>query len=228
MAVYIYPPYQVTVDTGSLATAAKQDQQTALLTTIDADTGNIATSTASADTKLTTTNSSLASIDAKDFATETTLAAVNAKDFATETTLSAINAKITVVDTTGLATSAKQDSQTALLQVISDNTSLDVVDQLDGSPLLDTSGTNIPASSADPLELVATLAADVKKIISVEDIGSYMGLYTGAALSETLKCVLPLGGGEVEVQIPSGTRVSIRALENTAISSGKIAINFLG
>lgn len=36
----------VTVDTSLLATAAKQDAQTALLTTIDADTGNIATSTA--------------------------------------------------------------------------------------------------------------------------------------------------------------------------------------
>lgn len=40
--VYIYPPFQVTIDTGSLATAAKQDQQTALLTTID---GKVLTNT---------------------------------------------------------------------------------------------------------------------------------------------------------------------------------------
>lgn len=31
MSIYIYPPYQVTVETGSLATSTKQDEQTAIL-----------------------------------------------------------------------------------------------------------------------------------------------------------------------------------------------------
>lgn len=85
---------------GGDASAAKQDQQTALLTTIDADTGNIATSTSSIDGKFTT---------------------LNAKDFATETTLSSLNGKVTACNTgavvisssalpSGAATSAKQDT----------------------------------------------------------------------------------------------------------------------
>lgn len=131
-----------------------------------------------------------------------------------------------VTNTTGLATEAKQDTIISELQT--NNSGLDVVDQIDTTPLLDTSVTNIPASASLPLEIVASTAADVKKIISVEDIGEYIGIYTGAAASEVLKAVLPLGGGELELNIASGTRVSLRAMENTAISTGKIAINFLG
>lgn len=119
------------------------------------------------------------------------------------------------------ATGTKQDEQSAILKP-------DVVDQIDTTPLLDTSSTNIPASSGNPVEIVASTSADVQKVISVEDIGEFIGLYEGAALSETLVCVLPLGGGEVQVDIASGTRISLRAMENTAISTGLIAINFIG
>lgn len=76
------------------ATLAEQQAQTALLTTIDADTGSIATSTASTVTELQTLNS-------VDFATETTSAAILADtnalaavDYATETTLAAASAKL--------------------------------------------------------------------------------------------------------------------------------------
>lgn len=122
---------------------------------------------------------------------------------------------------TGASTSANQTTQIAATQ-------RNVIDQIDTTPLLDTSSTNITASSGNPVAIVASLAAACYKIVSVEDIGSFIGLYTGAALSETLLCVLPLGGGEMTVNIPASTRISLRAMENTAISSGKIAINFIG
>jgi hypothetical protein len=122
---------------------------------------------------------------------------------------------------TGGATEAKQDTLITIL-------GLDVVDQIDTTPLLDTSSTNIPGSGSSPVQVVATLAANVKRILVVEDIGEYYGLYTGAAASEVLKCVIPLGGGEVPVEINSGTRISLRSMTTTAISTGKIAINFLG
>lgn len=105
---------------------------------------------------------------------------------------------------------------------------LTVIDQIDTTPLLDTSSTSIPASASSPLEVVASLAASVAKIISVEDIGEYIGVYTGAAASEVLLGVLPLGGGELDMIIASGTRVSLRNMKNAAITSGHITLNFIG
>lgn len=101
-------------------------------------------------------------------------------------------------------------------------------DQIDSTPLLDTSSSNIPASSSAPLQVVATSAAIIRKIISVEDIGEFIGVYTGAPASEVLLCVLPLGGGEMEVNIPASTRLSLRNMKNSAITTGFIALNFLG
>jgi hypothetical protein len=43
-----------------------------------------------------------------------------------------------------------------------------------------------------------------------------------------LAATLPLGGGEVQLRIASGERVSLRSLTASAISVGSIAINFLG
>lgn len=107
----------------------------------------------------------------------------------------------------------------------------DVVDQIDNAvgPLMDVSANNIPASANLPLEIVASLAANVKKIKIVEDIGEFIGLYTGAASSEVLKAILPLGGGEVELEMAAGTRVSLRHMKNSDINTNTfIAINFLG
>lgn len=96
------------------------------------------------------------------------------------------------------------------------------------SALIDTSSTNIPGSAGSPLTLIASTSAQTLKVQIVEDIGSYMGLYVGAAASEVLVAALPLGGGEVEVDIPAASRLSLKALETPAISSGKIIVNLLG
>lgn len=129
---------------------------------------------------------------------------------------------------TGAATEAKQDTGNTSLSNIDTNTArLDIVDFLD-STLVDTSSSNIPGSAGSPLQVVASTAADVTKIQIVEDIGEYYGIYTGAAASEVLVAVVPLGGGEVEVQIPSGTRISLLSLTTSAISVGSVAMNFLG
>lgn len=101
-------------------------------------------------------------------------------------------------------------------------------DQIDTTPLLDTSSTNIPASGSSPLEVVASSAGHISKIVSVEDIGEFIGVYTGGSGSEVLACVLPLGGGEIAVNIPISTRISIRNMKNAAISSGFIALNLIG
>jgi hypothetical protein len=148
-------------------------------------------------------------------ATEATLANV-----ATEATLSSCDTSLSNIDTNtnGLASE---------LQEIKAELQLSIVDFMD-TPLLDTSSTNIPASASNPVEVVASTAAVISKIQSFDDIGSWIGVYTGAAMSEVLVGILGLGGGEIEVNIAQSTRISLRNMENSAISSGKIAINFIG
>jgi len=160
-------------------------------------------------------------LDGKDFATETTLTALAAEDFATETTLNAVLTKIIAAP----ATEAKQDATITAI-----GNSLDVVDSVDGN-IINPSSTSIPASSAGYLEIVANLAAEVKEIQVIEDIGEFMGLYSGAAAAETFVCVLPQGftGSRLPVQIPAGTRLSIRNMKDATIDSNtRLTINFLG
>ncbi len=250
IATYTFPAVTVAFPPG-LATAANQVTQIGLETTMDA-------SLASIDTKLTgvstaanqvTGNSSLSSIDTKLSSQATaanqatgnaSLASIDSKLTAplsvtgplTDTQLRASAVPVSVSSSalpTGAATSANQATEIASLSSIDTKvTRLTVVDQIDTTPLLDVSVTNIPASASAPVQVVASLAAQVYKVISVEDIGEFIGLYTGAASSEVLAAVLPLGGGEVEVSIPAGTRISLRNMKNAAIVSDFIAINFLG
>jgi hypothetical protein len=77
--------------------------------------------------------------------------------------------------------------------------------------------------------VVASLASDVEKIQVFDTTGSFIGIYTGAVASEVLAAVFGPGSNEtVEVSIASGTRVSLRALENIAIPLGNVSMNFMG
>lgn len=124
----------------------------------------------------------------------------------------------------GLATEDKQDDIIAAL-----GGGLNVVDQIDTTPVLDTTVTTIPKSSGAYLTIVASTAAGISKLYPIDDIGEYMGLYVGGAGSEVLLCILPLGGGEVmDVIIPIASRISIRAMKDADIVIGNISINFIG
>lgn len=136
------------------------------------------------------------------------------------------NWTVRLADSAGNGLNVNIGGRTTALRVVHSN--IDVADQIDTTPLLDLSSTNIPASSSNPVQVVATTAGQISKIVSVEDIGEFIGLYTGAALSEVLECVLPLGGGEIEVSIPINTRISLRNMKNAAITSGFIALNLIG
>lgn len=129
---------------------------------------------------------------------------------------------------TSQATAANQLlTNTKLDSIVTNSSSLAVVDMLD-TPLLDVSSTNIPASAANSLQVVASTAAIIRKVLSIEDIGEFIGLYSGPVATPTLVCVMPLGGGEVNVSIPIGSLLSLRNMKNAAITSGNMAINFLG
>ena len=87
--------------------------------------------------------------------------------------------------------------------------------------ILDCSTLNIPSGTQ---LTVATLSNDIYEIQTVEDIGEYMGIYSGT----DLKAILPLGGGNVKINLASGATIKLASFSGTAISSGSIAINFLG
>ena len=78
------------------------------------------------------------------------------------------------------------------------------------------------------LELVASTSTDLREIQTIDDAGVFIGLYSGAAGALVLEAILPIAGGVVKVNIPSGTRLSIKHLEASAVSIGKFAANLIG
>ena len=97
------------------------------------------------------------------------------------------------------------------------------VDFLD-SGVVDSSTANIISTGTTGTVVVADLAAACTEIEIQEDIGEFMSLRVGG----TVKAYLPLGGGRVKVSLAATDAVQLYSETGTAISSGKIAINFLG
>jgi hypothetical protein len=151
---------------------------------------------------------------------ETTLTSIDGKDFSTETTLAAQSAKLPA--TLGQKTKAASLAVTIASDQDSVNTNLTPVDFMDNG-LVDASSTSIPTASN--LAIVAATAATIRKIQVIEDIGNFMTLRNAA---NTILAYLPLGGGEVEVNIAAGTTLGLRSETGADIVAGKIAINFLG
>lgn len=184
-------------------------------------------------------------------ATEATLSALNGKvtacntgavtisssalpaGAATETTLSALNTKIPAQGQALMAASVPvviASNQTAIPVSGSFSAAANsVVDLLDAN-ILDTSSTNIPGSASSPVQVVASLAATVKALQLLDTTGAFVGVYVGGVGSEVLKLVMGPGSDQtIEHAIPSGSRVSLKRLDSTtAVSSGIVAINFLG
>ena len=111
-----------------------------------------------------------------------------------------------------------------------DVNTLDIVDFIDTTPVLDASVTTINGSAGAFVTLVASTAAAVKKIQVLDTTGAFLGLYTGAAASEVLKVIVGPGSDQtIECAIAAGVRVSVRRLDSTtSITSGNLAINFIG
>ena|ERR1022692_2238829 len=97
----------------------------------------------------------------------------------------------------------------------------------DSPAALDCTVTPIPASSSSPLQVVADLAIDTTTIVVFDGIGFYVGLYTGASGHEELLCII--GGGIsmlYNIYIPIGTRISLRNINNVAINTGSLCVQF--
>jgi len=142
---------------------------------------------------------------------------------ATETTLAAQSAKLPSTLGQGLMAGSLSVTMASDQAPIKQKNLSPVF--LNTTPLIDTAVTPIPTATF--LQVIASTPGAASKIHIVEDIGQYMGLYIGAIGSEILQMVLPLGGGIVEIDLPAGTRVSLKSLTGANIISGSIAMNYL-
>jgi hypothetical protein len=180
-------------------------------------------------------------------ATEATLATLATEatvaTLATEATVSTLATEATAASIDGKlpATLGQKTMANSLAVVLSSDQSaipvtgsftagaLSVVDLVDGD-ILDTSVVNIPGSASSPVEVVASLAANVKMLQLLDTTGAFLGLYEGASGSEVLKLVIGPGSDQtIEHGITAGSRISLKRLDGTAVvASGIVAINFLG
>ncbi len=85
---------------------------------------------------------------------------------------------------------------------------------------------SVNVTTAAYVELIASTGSEINQLEIFDSSGETLKLALGAAASEVdLLLVTPGGNGIIPVNIPAGTRVSIRAVSATA-SVGEIDINF--
>lgn len=220
------------MDTNLASIAAEDFATETTLAAILADTAAMDTNLASIAAEDFATETTLASILADTAAMDTNLASIAAEDFATETTLAAMSAKLPAA--LGQAASAASIS----VVIASDQSPvpvtipyLSVVDQIDTTPgpVLDASVDTIEDNAGAFLEVVASLASDVKKIRIADTTGEFIGVYTGAASSEVLAFIINPGQDDaIEHSIASGTRISLRSMGTTDITTGLLVMQFQG
>ena len=82
-----------------------------------------------------------------------------------------------------------------------------------------------PVTSASYVQLIASTVSDVNKIEIFDSSGEFLILAVGAAASEVEQLLIfPGGNGPIDLYIPYGSRIAIRAKTTTA-NTGFLAIN---
>lgn len=233
--------------TVSLPTGAATE---ATLVTIDADTGAINASVASIDTKTPALGQALAAASVPvtlpsdqgplavsqsgtwnitdisgtvslptGAATETTLAALAAEDFATQTTLAALNGK--VANGAGTATGAVRVTLASDSPRPTASTGRSMVE------LVRNDYTSTSVTTGAYVELVASTSAIINQLDIFDSSGQTLVLAIGAAAFEVdTYYISPGGNGKIDLAIPSGSRVSVKAVSATA-NEGELTITAL-
>lgn len=196
------------------ATSALQTSSEALLTTIDADTSTLAGAVSGTEMQVDVVASLPAGTNAIGKLAANSGVDIGDVDVLSLPSLPAGTNNIGDVD----IASALPSGTNTIGKV--DVNAIAPVDFLD-SGLVDTSTANIASTGTT---VVSSLAAACTEIEIQEDIGEFMSMRVGG----TVKAYLPLGGGRVKVSLAATDAVQLYSETGTAISSGKIAINFLG
>ena len=137
-----------------------------------------------------------------------------------------VTGTVTTTAPAGGSTLAEQQTQSSSLQSIDSKLG---VGAFQTSSLINTMTNPIPGSASLPLEVISSTSQQCYEIQVVEDIGEYYAIYKGAASAEVLLAAVPLGGGDIKVDVPAGTRLSVRSLKVTPINSNtNLIINLIG
>lgn len=94
------------------------------------------------------------------------------------------------------------------------------------------STTNITASGGSVLELSASTPTEARVMEFWNTTGATVNIYTGPDANLDLFCIAPGMSTQAvkcdrgPVTLSAGTRLSVRAAANTAISAGELIINF--
>lgn len=85
----------------------------------------------------------------------------------------------------------------------------------------------VPVTTGAWVQLIASTGSTINTFTLFDSSGQTLELGTGAAMSESRKLIIPPGGldGTVPLAIPSGTRVSVRAISADA-TVGELDITF--
>lgn len=89
--------------------------------------------------------------------------------------------------------------------------------------------TDIDGSGGSYFEVIATTTNNIRQVLAFDTTGLYITLAVGGAGSEVVECIIGPGNDQIiNVNIPAGSRISIRGTESTSFSAGSIAFNWLG
>lgn len=218
----------------------KDTDAAGLLTTIDADTGSIATDastiasdTTSLDSKLPAQGAALTAASTPvNIASDQTVP-VSASSLplptgaATETTLSTVAGDTTSIDGKLPATlGQKAKSASLAVTLASDEDAINTLQNGKSSVEIirnDYTGTSVTTGAY--VELVSSSSADINRMSVFDSSGETLKIAVGAAASEVDQFnIFPGGNGIVDLFIPSGSRISVRAVSATA-SVGELNIN---
>ncbi len=85
-----------------------------------------------------------------------------------------------------------------------------------------------PVTTAAYVQINASTASAVTRMQIFDSSGQTLEIALGAVAAEVTKLyIIPGGNGDINVQIPAGTRVSVKAVSANA-TTGELTINFIG
>lgn len=161
-------------------------------------------------------------------ATETTLAALAAEDFATQTTLATLGTEATLAAMSAklpASLGTKTAANSLSIVLASDS----VLPRPSGRTCVDYSTLDYSVGSVTDSafrEIEPSVAQAATKVDIFETSGEPMLFCIGAASSEAPLFLIPPGGGSFEVNIASGTRVSLKRVYAGTTNLGIMLINF--
>jgi hypothetical protein len=97
----------------------------------------------------------------------------------------------------------------------------------DPPEVLDCAVTAIPGSGSSPTQVIAALPFDTARMLICDGIGEFVGIYVGAPGLEALVAIACGGRNyEVEAFLQRGSRISLRSMSTSPITSGNLCVKF--